>query len=70
MTEGPSDGAIYAAMSDLLARNERHNLILENERLRAWVKRIDAINDNPADFNVEIDNACTAALRGDGIGPR
>jgi hypothetical protein len=70
MKESPSDGVIYAAMSDILARNERHNLILENERLRAWVKRIEAINDNPADFNVEIDNACAAALRGDGIGPR
>jgi hypothetical protein len=36
----------------------------EIERLRAWIKRIDAINDNPADFNVMIDNACADALSG------
>ena len=37
----------------------------EVERLRLWIRRIDNINDDPACFNKEIDEACAAALRGD-----
>jgi hypothetical protein len=35
----------------------------ENERLRAAISRIDAINDNPAHFNSEINEVCDKILR-------
>jgi len=35
----------------------------EIERLLNAIKRIDGINDNPADFNVAIDEVCSAILR-------
>jgi len=36
----------------------------ENERLRLWLRRIDNINDDPAHFSKEIDQACIDALAG------
>jgi hypothetical protein len=35
----------------------------EIERLRAVIKRIDAINDNPVRFSVEINDLCDSVLR-------
>ncbi len=34
----------------------------QNAKLVAAIQRIDAINDNPAIFNKDIDDVCTAAL--------
>jgi len=39
------------------------DLTAENERLRTAIKRIDAINDNPADFNSDINEVCDSILR-------
>jgi len=36
----------------------------EVERLKLWIRRIDNINDDPACFNREIDQACRDALAG------
>lgn len=36
----------------------------EIERLRKWIGRINAMNDNPAHYSPEIDGACLAALSG------
>jgi hypothetical protein len=36
---------------------------VEIERLLNAIKRIDGINDNPADFNVAIDEVCSTILR-------
>jgi hypothetical protein len=36
----------------------------EIERLRLWIRRIDNINDDPAHFSKEIDDACRDALAG------
>ena len=36
----------------------------EIERLRLWIRRIDNINDDPARFSKEIDQACIDALAG------
>lgn len=43
---------------DLLAQKDA-----EIARLRAVIARIDAINDNPADFNSDIDRECDRVLR-------
>lgn len=40
------------------------DLINEVERLRMWIARLDNINDSPAVFNKEIDEACRDALEG------
>lgn len=59
-------------MSDLVAqiRNAKpwigklgQDAAAEIERLYAAVRRIDAINDNPAHFNVEINEVCDSILR-------
>lgn len=39
-------------------RKERDRALNQVEELTATIKRIDAINDNPACFNVEIDQVC------------
>lgn len=36
----------------------------EVKRLRMWIARIININDEPAHFNKEIDDACMEALEG------
>jgi hypothetical protein len=40
------------------------NALKEIERLRLWIRRIDNINDDPARFSKEIDQACIDALAG------
>jgi hypothetical protein len=36
----------------------------EIDRLKLWIRRIDNINDDPAHFSKEIDDACREALAG------
>jgi hypothetical protein len=36
----------------------------EIDRLRLWIRRIDNINDSPAQFSKEVDDACADALSG------
>ena len=48
-----------------LADHGEHITRLEtaNERLTAAIQRIDGINDNPANYNVEINAVCDTILR-------
>ena len=49
-------------MNDTLKR-QYEDTLRENERLWATVRRIDAINDNPACYNPEINAECDKVLR-------
>jgi len=42
---------------------QKRLLLAEIERLLNAIKRIDGINDNPADFNVAINAVCDTILR-------
>lgn len=72
------DGRAFIAFKDG-RREEKHGAVTNNiplllgqiakprqdeiDRLRAAINRIDAINDNPADFNSEINAVCDSILR-------
>ncbi len=49
---------------DLAIGRELERKDAEIGRLRLWIRRIDNINDNPARFSTEIDQACIDALAG------
>ena len=47
-------------------KDERNKLNDEIKRLRACIERIDSINDSPATFNTEINEAIANAIAGHG----
>jgi len=47
-------------------KDERNKLNDEIKRLRACIERIDSINDSPATFNIEINEAIANAIAGHG----
>jgi|SRR6185369_8216766 len=47
-------------------KDERNKLNYEIKRLRACIERIDSINDSPATFNKEINEAIANAIAGRG----
>jgi hypothetical protein len=58
------DAALAEAVREREDYNGKHQAaVIEIERLRAAVLRIDAINDSPARFSQEINEVCDTILR-------
>jgi hypothetical protein len=57
-------GTVFELERNKIIGNDPDSLRREIERLRLWIRRIENINDDPAHFSKEIDDACADAIAG------